>query len=57
MFKIGLQEIYSSCQTKRDKCNLSIIEYSLAMLTLNEMQPHRSTISGGGFCNLAEAPR
>ncbi len=34
MFKNGLQEKYSGCQTKRDKCNLSIIEYSLTPLYL-----------------------
>jgi hypothetical protein len=27
MFKKGLQGKYSGCQTKRDKCNLSIIDY------------------------------
>ena len=57
MFKIGLQEKYSGCQTKRDKCNLSIIEYFMVLLTLDETLAFHSTISGGEFCNLVEAPR
>jgi hypothetical protein len=30
MFEMALQEKYSGCQTKRDKCNQSIIEYECA---------------------------